>query len=295
MTKTAKRTRSVICTILAFLLSVGLTLGFTCTTLALSALSPDFAVRTAVRSDYSEHLSAELQEEFISYGNACNIDHYFFEDFFHSGITPEKIDRDTETVLREFYAGSVQDSVDTTALRADLLSALYAYATENGHATGDAAEQVAGNPMYDNLSLIADELCEIYNAYISVFSMSVFKTASRLLATYRPYAWYGAAAGAVLTAISAILIQLAYQKRKNYLRFYLYGCSGAALMLAVAPATALLLQIGNNISLASASLYDFATGMLNGVLTAVLLSALLPAALTVILAFLRQSAVRKNR
>ena len=73
MTKTAKRARSVICTLLAFILSLSVTLTLACATLALSALNPDFAVRVVARSQYSEHLAAELKEEFISYGNACNM------------------------------------------------------------------------------------------------------------------------------------------------------------------------------------------------------------------------------
>ena len=53
MTKTAKRARSVICTLLAFILSLSVTLTLACATLALSALNPDFAVRVVARSQYS--------------------------------------------------------------------------------------------------------------------------------------------------------------------------------------------------------------------------------------------------
>lgn len=291
MTKTAKRARSVICTVLSFLLSLFVTLSVACAALGLTALNPDFAVKTAARSQYSEHLAAELKEEFVSYGNACNIDETFFDAVFTNTVTPAKIDADTETVLREFYAGEVKDSVHTDELRDALLSDLCKYAQDKGY----AVEQTEGNEMYDNLVIISEELCDIYNAYVSVFSMSVFKTASRMLATYRPYAWYGAAAGAVLFSITAVLLRLYYQKKKNYLRFFIYGFSSSALMLAVGPAVALCMRIGNNINIASASLYDFATRMLNGVLLAVLLSALVPALITVLLVFVRKNAVKNNK
>lgn len=291
MTKTAKRARSVICTLLAFLLALSVTLTLICASLALSALNPDFAVKIAARSQYSEHLAAELKEEFISYGNACNIDESFFDAVFSNDITPAHIDADTETVLREFYDGAVQDTVSTDSLHDLLLTRLTDYAVRKGF----TVETTAENELYQNLSTIADELCDIYNAYVSVFSMSVFKTASRMLATYRPYAWYGAGAGAVLFVISAVLLRLYYQKRKNFLRFFIYGFSASALMLAVAPAAALLMRIGNQINIASASLYDLATGMINGTLVAVLISAVVPAAITVLLAFVRQNAVKNNR
>ncbi|MGN0519167.1 MAG: hypothetical protein ACI4LB_00355 [Candidatus Fimenecus sp.] len=290
MTKTAKRARSVICTLLAFILSLSVTLTVACATLGITALNPAFAVKTVARSQYSERLAEELQEEFISYGNACNINESFFEVVFLNDITPARIDADTETVLREFYAGEVQDTVNTEDLHDALLNRLTDYAVEQGF----AVEPTDENELYQNLSVIADELCDIYNAYVSVFSMSVFKTASRMLATYRPYAWYGAGAGAVLFVISAVLLRLYYQKKKNYLRFFIYGFSASALMLAVAPAAALILRIGNQINIASASLYSLATGMMNGTLAAILLSALVPTLVTVLLVLVRKKAVQNN-
>ena len=134
MTKTAKRARSVICTLLAFILSLSVTLTLACATLALSALNPDFAVRVVARSQYSEHLAAELKEEFISYGNACNIDEVFFDAVFQNEIAPARIDADTETVLREFYAGEVQDAVDIADLHDALLNRLTEYAIGKGFA-----------------------------------------------------------------------------------------------------------------------------------------------------------------
>ncbi len=291
MTKTAKRARSVICTLLAFILSLSATLTVACAALALSALNPDFAVKIAAHSQYSEHLAAELKEEFVSYGNACNMDESFFDAVFQNEIAPARVDADTETVLREFYDGTVQDAVETADLHDALLNRLTEYAIGKGF----AVEPTEDNVLYQNLSTIADELCDIYNAYVSVFSMSVFKTASRMLATYRPYAWYGAGAGAVLFVLSAVLLRLYYQKKKNYLRFFIYGFSASALMLAVAPAAALILRIGNRINIASAALYDLATGMINGTLAAVLLSALVPALITVLLVLVRNKAVQNNR
>lgn len=291
MTAKAKRARSVFCTLLSFLLALSVTLTLVCAALGLSALNPDFAVRVATRSQYSEHLCDELKSEFISYGNACNIDESFFDEVFKDAITPAQIDADTETVLREFYDGAVQDKVNTDDLQNAILSKLVAYATEKGF----AIEENADNELYQNLISISKELCGMYNAYVSVFSMSLFKTASHMLAAYRPYVWYGAGAGAVLFALSAVFLRLYYQKKKNFLRFFIYGFSASALMLAVAPALALILRIGNRINIASASLYALATDMISSVLLAVLASALVPALITVLLVFVRKKAVVNNR
>ena len=240
-----------------------------------------------MRSEYSEHLSAELKEEFVSFGNACNVDAAFFDSIFTDVITTDSIDRDTEAVLREFYAGQVQEKQDTAALEDALFTRLQAYAVEKGFTLSDEVNE--------NLRGIASELCDVYNAYVSVFSMSVFKTASRILAKYRPFGWYAAAAGAVLFAVSAVILRLYFQKKKNYLRYFIYAFSAAALMLLTAPLIALIADIGGGINISNASLYDFATGMISGVLGSIAASAAVPALLTVLLSLVRHNAVKSNR
>lgn len=279
MKKTAKRARSVICSAVSFLMSLTFTLTVLCIALSLTALNPKFAVKTAVRSQYSEHLVTELKEEFISFGSACNIDAAFFDSIFTDVITPAVIDRDTAAVLEEFYTGTVQEKRDTAVLEEALYAQLRIYAEETGVAlTGEANENLRG---------IAAELCDVYNAYVSVFSMSAFKTASRMLARYRPFVWYAAAAGAVVFCICAGILRLYFQKKKNYLRYFIYAFSGAALMLLTAPLIALIMDVGGNINISNASLYDFATGMINGVLGILAVSAAIPTAIAACLAAVR--------
>lgn len=279
MTKTAKRARSVICSAVSFLMSLTFTLTVLCTALSLTALNPKFAVRTAVRSQYSEHLVTELKEEFISFGSACNIDAPFFDSIFTDVITPDLIDRDTETVLQEFYGGSVQEKRDTAALEESLYVRLQGYAEEKGVAlTAEANENLRG---------IAAELCDVYNAYVSVFSMSAFKTASRMLARYRLFGWYAAAAGVAVSCICAVVLRLYFQKRKNYLRWFIYAFSASTLMLLAAPLIAFIMDVGGSVNISNASLYDFASGMINGVLGILAASSAIPAAITVYLAAVR--------
>lgn len=286
MTKAAKRTRSVICAIVSFLMSLAITLTVLCSALSFTALNPNFAVKIAMRSQYSEHLALELKEEFVSFGSACNIDAAFFDSIFTDVITADTIDRDTEIVLREFYAGAVQEKRDTAALENALYAHLQTYATEKGLALTDEVNE--------NLRGIAAELCDVYNAYVSVFSMSVFKTASRMLAKYRPFGWYATAAGAVFFVITAVILRLYFQKKKNYLRYFIYAFSASVLMLLIAPLLALILNIGGSINISNASLYDFATGMINGVLGVLAVSAVIPALITVLLAVVRHGAVKNN-
>ena len=286
MRNSAKRFRSFICTLVAFVMALSVVLTVFGAALSASALNPSFAVLVEKRSSFGADLAAELKEEFVSYGNACNIDAVFFDGIFEKVVTPEKIDEDMQTVLRDFYNGSVQDTVDTAEMQAAVLEQLKSYATEKGFTLDETTVQ--------NLTTISQELCEMYNAYVSVFSMSAFQTASQLLNRYRPLGLYAAAAGAVVFVIAAVLLRLFFHKKKNYLRFFIYAFSGATLMQLFGPLVALIIGVGNRINISSSALYDLASGMINGVLLVLALSALLPAAITVLLAVVYHREIQKD-
>ncbi len=286
MKDSKKRFRSFVCTLTAFVMALSVVVTVIGVALSASALNPAFAVLVEKRSSFGEDLSAELKEEFVSYGNACNIDEAFFDGVFQQVVTPQKISEDMQRVLRDFYNGSVQESVDTAEMQAGLLDQLKSYAVEKGFSLDDATVQ--------NLTTIAEELCDMYNAYVSVFSMSAFQTASQMLGRYRPFGLYAALAGAVVFVLSAVILRLCFRKKKNYLRFFIYAFSGATLMQLIGPLAALLAGVGNRINISSSALYDLASGMINGVLLVLVLSALLPAAITILLAAVYRRAVQKD-
>ena len=286
MTKTAKRVRSVLCALLSFIMSLSLTGGVLCLSLYATALNGNFAVRVIDRSQYAELLAEEIKSEFVSYGQASNIDKTFFDSLFESTDMVQRINADTEKILREFYEGNVRDSVSTDDLEEILLADLKEYATQKGfELDGETVE---------NLQIIALELCDIYNSYVSVFSLSYFRTASRMLAHYSPYALYAVVACAVVFIVTAVLLRLFFNKKKNYLRYFIYAFSGASLMLIAAPLAALIGRVGNRISISSAALYTMASSLLNGIFAAVLISALVPILCTVILAIIWYRAYRKD-
>ena len=283
MPKSAGTVRSLLCTLVSFLLSLCLTLTVLCLTLSATALNPAFAVRVLARSQFSTALCEELREEFVSYGNACNIDESFFDGVFASVITPARVTADASDVVRAFYAGSVErDPAAAETLENELFARLQTYAEQQGFALDETVNE--------NLHTIAAELCALYEAYAAIFSASHFAAASRLLAQYRPYALYAAGALAVLSGVCCVLLRLFFHKAEDWRRFFIYALSGAALMLAAAPGAALALGAADRVNISLLSLYDFVTRFLNTTLLAVLLSALLPAA-GAALAALRRRAV----
>lgn len=286
MTKTAKRVRSVLCALVSFIMSLIITGGVLCTALYATALNANFAVSVIGRSQYAELLSEEIKGEFISFGQASNIESAFFDSLFENTDMVQRISADTEQVLRKFYTGNMRDSVFTDDLEEILLADLKEYATQKGF-------ELDGE-MLENLQTVAVELCDIYNSYVSVFSLSYFRTASRMLVRYSPFALYAAAACAVVFIVTAVILRLFFNKKKNYLRYFIYAFSGASLMLLAAPLAALIGRVGNRISISSAALYTMASSILSSVFTAVLISALVPILCTVILAILWVRAYRKN-
>lgn len=285
-TTSKKRVRSVLCTVLSFIAALLIAGGILCTMLYVTAFNDDFAVSVTARSKYADLLSAELKESFISYGRASNIEEEFFDSLFKDVITPQKIGADTEQILRDFYEGNVQNSVNNDDLNAAILKNLKEYAVQKGFELDEETSE--------NLQTVASELCDVYNAYISVFSLSYFRTASRMLASYKPYVIYAAAVCAVGFVITAVIMRLFFRKKKNYLRYFVYAFSGASLMLLAAPLTALIAGVGNRINISSAALYTMASGMLNSTFVSIAVSAIIPAALTALFAVLWSSANRKN-
>lgn len=286
MTKTAKRVRSVLCALVSFIMSLVITGGVLFAAIYVTALNANFAVSIVERSQYAELLAEEIKGELVSLGQASNIENAFFDSLFENTDMVQRISTDTEQVLREFYAGDERDSVSTDDLEAIWLEALKEYATQKGFELDEE--------MLENLQIVASEFCDIYESYVSVFSMSYFRTASQMLVRYSPFALYAVAACAVMFIATAVILRLFFHKKKNYLRYFIYAFSGASLMLLTAPLAALIGSVGNRISISSAALYTMASGILNSIFAAVLISALVPMLCTVILAILWVRAYRKD-
>lgn len=287
MTKGAKRFRSVLCGLLSFLLSVSLVLLCILGTLKLTALNPAYTSYVCVHSGYAQSVWEEMKEEFVSYGAACNIDESFFDGVFENIITPQLITEYTKSSVEGFYKNSPSDKTSDEQIKAQLLEALKSYAEEKGFVINDA--------LVENLEVISDEMNSMYLVYADMFNTSYFNTASNMLTRYMPLLKWAVLGIAVFALLAIIVIRLFFKKAKNYLRYYIYSASGAALMLAIAPAAALILKIASKINIVNASLYYLATGFINGFLIALLAVAAVMAVITVILTLIRASAVRKNK
>ena len=286
MTKSAKRFRSVLCGLLSFLLSVSLVLLCVLGVIRLTVLNPSYVAFICDKSGYSQATWSELKEEFVSYGAACNIDESFFDGVFENIITPQRISEYTVNGIENFYSSEQQEKASTEQLDGELLEALKSYAEEKGFALNDS--------LIENLQVMSGEMCEIYLAFADMFNSSYFNTASNMLNRYIPLFKLALIGIGIFALLTIIVIRLFFGKAKNYLRYYIYATAGAALMLAVGPAAVLILNFASKINIMNASMYNLATGLVNGFFWALLLAAAVMALLTVILAVIRIIIIKKH-
>lgn len=287
MTEKSKKARSVICVIVSFLLSVFLFLTAFAVVIRATALNSKFAVNVICKSGYSEDLHKELKEQFISYGNAGNVDESFFDSIFENVITPQMLDNDSEKIITAFYKGEAMQEVDTTEMQAKLTDALLKYAEEKNFAITDELKT--------NIADMSVQFGELYNSFVNIFANSYFQQAGSLIGRYTPLVNYAIIALAVLVLIAMFILRMYYKKRKNVYRYYIYSFSGATLMMLAGPMAALIMKIGNRINIGTASLYGLASGLINGILISFLIAAAVLAVLTALLILLRHSFIRKNK
>lgn len=287
MTDKSKKVRSAICVIVSFLLSVLLFLTAFLLVVRTTALNSKFAAKVICNSNYSEDLHSELKEQFVSYGNAGNVDESFFDSIFEDVITPQMLDSDSEKIITAFYKGEALSKLDTAETESKLETALLKYAEEKNYAMTDELKL--------GIADMAEQFGDLYNSFVNIFANSYFQQAGSLIGKYTPLVNYAIIGLAVLALISAFILRMYYSKRKNVYRYYIYAFSGATLMMLAGPLAALIMKVGNRINIGTASLYGLASGLINGVLISFVIAAAVLAMLTVILVLLRNSFVKKNK
>ena len=285
MTKSKKIIRSVLCTVLSFLLALSLTLIGVLCVMKFTVLNPRFTARIAEKSGYAREIWLELKDEFVSYGNACNIDESFFDGIFETVITEKTIDDYPAESITGLYEGR-ETEPDLTGLYDQLLSELKVYAADKGF--------VLDETLNDNLKNMSSEMCDIYRTFAGMFDTSYFKTAFSVMRRYMPVFNKVLIGLCIFAVLTMIVIRLFFAKAKNYLRYYIYAACGSTLMLAVAPAAAMIMKLGSRINVENASLYNFASGFINSIVVGFLIAATIMAAFALVIIIIRLLCIKRE-
>lgn len=276
--------RSVFSTVLSFILALALVMTSLLIIAKSTLLSTSFANRVIEKSGYAESLHTELYDEFVSYGNACNIDEVFFEDFFRDEFTADFIEKDAKKYYDGIYDGAVEKYLDVSSFKQIVIPELLKFAVSIGYTDDEE--------LHSNIDVMAQELGTIYSAFVA---MPYAENISAMVTEYSKYATYGIAAGAAFALAIAGLIFSSYKKKCHPLRFIIYSFSASTLMTAVLPIYALTAKLVNKVNITNLSLYSLVTVYGNSTLKAFVISSAVTAALTVILAVIYYRMRKKQK
>jgi hypothetical protein len=281
MNKT-KKARTVLSVILAFVLSLSLTVLSVAVVADTTVLSPEYTAKMLQKCGFGEALRDDLYTEFLSYGNACNIGDNFFDKFFNDTLSADFINSDAVTYVVEVYYDS-KAAVDTARIEQALKPALYDYAIEMGY--GDQPN------LDEDLNLIVSELSSIYKAHIELPAVS---TLNKMIMRANKLINIAIAAISAFILLCAVVILFSYKPKIEPFMYLTCSCAGAFLMTLVLPLYLRVTNIIGKVNITGKALYSFVVTYVNGVLNAVLISSAVMALLTLIFAVLFAIRVRKN-
>ena len=282
MNKT-KKARTVLSVILAFVLSLSLTVLSVAVVADSTVLSSEYAAKSLQRGGFGSAVRDDLYTEFLSYGNACNIGDSFFEKFFNDTLSADFINSDAVVYIVEVYYDS-KATVDTGRLEEALKPALYDYAVEMGY--GDQPN------LDDDLNLIVSELCSIYKAHIELPAVS---TLNKMIMRANKYIDIAIIAIAAFILLCAVVLLFSYKPKIEPFMYLTCASAGAFLMTLALP---LYLRVTNTIgkvNITGKAMYSFVVTFGNGVLNAFLIAAGALAILTAFFAILYALRIRKEK
>ncbi len=223
MKKNAGASRSIVMTLLSFMLSLLLAAFCAVGVLRVTALSPAYAAKAVERSDFGEIELARVREHFISYGLASNVEESFFVSFFAKNITAQVIEGDMGKSVRALYSG--EDISAEKYFYDALYTALMEYAKSNDMDIEDK-EIVAG------IKEFTSDLLEVYRGYVT------FPYADNISPLIKPIIKYTLPVFGVflvLAAVCAVVILMSYKRRTAPFSYIGSAFGGAGLMLTVLP------------------------------------------------------------
>ncbi len=263
MKNKAGTSRSVVVTLLSFMLSLLIACACAVGVLRVTVLDPAYAAKAVERSDFGPLELQRVREHFISYGLASNVEESFFTTFFAKNMTAEIIEGDMELSVRALYSG--EDIIDEPYFYNVLYSSLTAYAKTRNMNTDDP-EIDAG------IKEFTTDLIELYRGYVTFpYADSI----SPLVRQVTDYVLPALAVFLVLAAACAVVIWMSYKRRTAPVSYIGSAFGGAGLMLVVMPLIILIGGLINKFTLTDEALRSFFIEFMTGSIVCLLISGLI--------------------
>lgn len=246
--KSRSTVKSVIYTLLAFIMSVLMFLLSFAITLQATILNPDFLLDNMNSTNYFVEKHQEIVQKLTDLGNASGLDESFFDDLLSS----VEIYDDTEIYFEEYYSGK-STVVDTTKFRQNFNNALDKYIEKNNIQDVDS----------DSREYLVKNASRIYVSSVEVPFFSNASTYILALKKVMPFIISGLC---VMIAAIVLIIVFTNSWKHRALKYLCYATSGATLTVGIIPAFVFISGKIQQINISSRALYTVFVQSANSVM-----------------------------
>lgn len=246
--KSRSTVKSVIYTLLAFIMSVLMFLLSFAITLQATILNPDFLLDNMNSTNYFVEKHQEVVQKLTDLGNASGLDESFFDDLLSS----VEIYDDTEIYFEEYYSGK-STVVDTTKFRQNFNSALDKYIEKNNIQDVDS----------DSREYLVKNASRIY---VSSVEVPFFSNASTYILALKKVMPFVIAGLCVMIAAIVLIIVFTNSWKHRALKYLCYATSGATLTVGIIPTLVFISGKIQQINISSRALYTVFVQSANSVM-----------------------------
>ena len=246
--KSRSTVKSVIYTLLAFIMSVLMFLLSFAITLQATILNPDFLLDNMNSTNYFVEKHQEVVQKLTDLGNASGLDESFFDDLLSS----VEIYDDTEVYFEEYYSGK-STVVDTTKFRQNFNSALDKYIEKNNIQDVDS----------DSREYLVKNASRIY---VSSVEVPFFSNASTYILALKKVMPFVIAGLCVMIAAIVLVIVFTNSWKHRALKYLCYATSGATLTVGIIPTLVFISGKIQQINISSRALYTVFVQSANSVM-----------------------------
>lgn len=246
--KSRSTVKSIVYTLLAFIMSVLMFLLSFAITLQATILNPDFLLDNMNSTNYFVEKHQEVVQKLTDLGNASGLDESFFDDLLSS----VEIYDDTEIYFEEYYSGK-STVVDTTKFRQNFNSALDKYIEKNNIQNVDSESR---EYLVKNASRI----------YVSSVEVPFFSNVSTYILALKNVMPFVIAGLCVMIAVIVLIIVFTNSWKHRALKYLCYASSGATLTVGIIPALVFISGKIQQINISSRALYTVFVQCANSVM-----------------------------
>ncbi len=254
--KSSSKIRSVILSILSFVLCILFVALSMCAVLEATVFNPDFIIDNMNSSNYFIDKRDEITRSLKDLGYASGLEEEFFDGLLDEAV----INNNTRDYLENFYEGNGA-SIDLTDFKQKFNAALDEYIAENNIENVDSSSRTY---------LITNAT----NIYRHSLEIPLFSRISAYLLVARNAMPFVIGGLLVIVAIIITVFFLANKWKHRAVKYCYFACAGAFLSVGVFSAVVLISGKIEKINLSSRALYNLFVQCGNNVMIAMLFCAL---------------------